>query len=234
MLQGMNGPLPIQKRYGANLPHWTREGGIYAVTFRLGDSLPAGVLEQYVSEREEIVRRANAMQRPLAVYELGRLRELHSDRIEQFLDQGQGECIFRSHQCARIARDAIVHFDGERYVLFAWCIMPNHVHAVLRPRCEHSLSSVLHSWKSFSSKAIGKLLNREGTLWQEESYDHLVRDVQDFAHAVRYVVENPLNAGLRNWPWVGGNVAELLLQNADVNWPELWWAQNAKGAPKKE
>ena len=117
----------------------------------------------------------------------------------------------------RIAREvsnALLHFEGLRYNLAAWCVMPNHVHALVRPFAEmantggtpvpHSeLQGILHSWKSFTAKEANKLLRRSGDFWQAEYYDHLIRDEADFLHAVRYVLNNPIKAGLERWKWVG-------------------------------
>ena len=200
----------IVRRHGANLPHWTREGATYSVTFRLSDSLPADVVHRWVLERDVIVRRAAAAARPLSVVELRRLDELHSERVEGFLDAGSGECYMRQPRIASIVEDAMRHFDRHRYDLLAWCVMPNHVHAVLRPRSGFGLSSILHSWKSFSASEANKVLGRSGTFWQPESYDHLIRDSDDFGHAVRYVLDNPAKAGLSGWRWVGYRAGDAL------------------------
>jgi REP element-mobilizing transposase RayT len=88
-------------------------------------------------------------------------------------------------------------FDGERYALEAFVVMPNHVHVLVTPREEHGLSEILHSWKSYSAKEINKLVSRGGMLWQKESYDHLVRSEEQFAHYRRYIRENPIKARLR-------------------------------------
>lgn len=191
----------IRIRRGAYLPHWTREGGVYSVTFRLADSLPASVLRAIVREREGILRRAAAMGRDLSVYERRRLDRLHSERIERYLDAGYGACYLRDPRVASLVRDAIVHFEGERYRLAAWCIMPNHVHVVLRPEPGHALSAVLHSWKSFTAARANQLLGRSGAFWQPESYDHLVRDEEELHRTVEYVRANPRAAGLVDWPW---------------------------------
>jgi hypothetical protein len=66
----------------------------------------------------------------------------------------------------------------------------------------HALPSVLHSWKSFTAKAANRLLGRTGDFWQTEYYDHLIRDEADYAHALHYLLENPVVAGLSDWPWV--------------------------------
>ena len=104
---------------------------------------------------------------------------------------------------ARIVPEALLHFDGQRYWLHAWSVMPNHVHVVMEPIADHKLSDILHSWKSFTAKAANKILRRKGEFWQPESYDHLIRDQEDFNHAVAYVLSNPIKAGLYDWKWVG-------------------------------
>ena len=109
----------------------------------------------------------------------------------------------RRAEVAEVVANALRHFDGKRYRLLAWCVMPNHVHAVLQPMGDHDLPAILHSWKSFTAHAINKLLGRSGPVWQSEYYDHLVRDQQDLIHHVAYVRENPVVAGLRGWKWVG-------------------------------
>jgi REP element-mobilizing transposase RayT len=83
------------------------------------------------------------------------------------------------------------------------CVMPNHVHAVLRPNSPHTLKQTLQSWKSFTSKVIGGVLQRRGPLWQPEYYDHIVRDLNDLDRTLRYVLTNPVSAGLNDWPWFG-------------------------------
>jgi len=81
--------------------------------------------------------------------------------------------------------------------------MPNHVHAVVRPLDGFKLHDILHSWKSFMSKEVNKLVGRAGNLWQAESWDHVVRDEDDFYRCVQYTLANPRQAGLREWRWVG-------------------------------
>jgi REP element-mobilizing transposase RayT len=193
----------IQKRYGAYLPHWTRDGAWYAVTFRLWDSIPKPILDFWRNERENIIKTAKQMNRLFGRHELERLNYLYSEKIECYLDRGAGSCYMKDNRIAKLVADAVTHFESQRYDLAAWCVMPNHVHAVLNPRTSHKLSEILHSWKSFTAKEANKLLKRQGSFWQTEPYDHLIRDRADFLHAVRYVLANPRKANLSNWPWVG-------------------------------
>jgi Rad3-related DNA helicase/REP element-mobilizing transposase RayT len=191
----------LSKREGANLPHWTRTGGIYAVTFRLADSLPAGAVQALAVEREAIRARELQQERSLTAVELVRLHKLHEAKVDQLLDRAEGECLLARPEIGALVADAIRYFDAERYQLLAWCLMPNHVHAVLRPFEGHDLPSILHSWKSFTSHAINKAMRRIGPVWQEESYDHLVRDEGDLRHCVNYAWSNPENAGMDKWDW---------------------------------
>jgi menaquinone-specific isochorismate synthase len=193
----------ITIRQGAHLPHWTRDGSIYAVTFRLADSLPAHVVEAWKAERAAIEIRVSQPDRPLARPERERLLRLQSEKIEALLDAGKGACHLRRPEIAALMRRTLEHFDGERYELYEWCVMPNHVHAIVRPFAGHTLDQIIHSWKSFSVREANRLLERTGEFWQAEYYDHLIRDEADYVHAVDYVRRNPEKAGLKYWPWIG-------------------------------
>jgi len=191
----------IHRRKGHNLPHWTKQGATYAVTFRLADSLPSHVLHTWKQEREDIVRQAMEQGRSLTIHEERELYRLHTSRIEAFLDSGQGACHLSKTEIASLVHEALRHFDGRRYDLIAWCIMPNHVHVVVHPFEDYDLAGILHSWKSFTAKQVNTLLGETGTFWQEEYYDHLIRDEEDFKNQVNYVLENPEKADLQDWPW---------------------------------
>ncbi len=190
-------------RQGAYLPHWTQEHATYAVTFRLADSLPADLLRAWQEERRDIVKRAEQQGRSLSAHEEERLAKLYSEKIEAYLDAGHGKCWLRDERIAAVVRDALFHFSGERYDLAVWCIMPNHVHAVVQPKGDHELSRIIQSWKSFSGSAANKLLGRTGAFWQAESFDHLIRDEADLGNQIAYVLRNPEKAHLGGWPWRG-------------------------------
>jgi Rad3-related DNA helicase/REP element-mobilizing transposase RayT len=205
----------VRRRQGAYLPHWTMDAAAYAVTFRLADSLPPDVLQAWVCDRDAILD--NARKRPLTDHERAELDRLHSERVEQCLDSGVGECFLRQDAVAQIVADALAHFDGERYRLIAWCIMPNHVHVIVQPMEGEDLPDILHSWKSYSSLRANRALGRRGTFWQAEYYDHLIRDDGDLRHVVQYALFNPEKAGIADWRWRGSNdeaLGELLNASA--------------------
>ena len=193
----------IKIRQGARLPHWTREGATYAVTFRLDDSLPKAVVEAWKFERQDIIQTATQQGRGLTGHEGKRLDKLFSEKVGKYLDEGQGKCRLREDRIAGVVAGALEFFDGTRYRLLAWCVMPNHVHAVLQPMPGHDLPEILHSWKSYTAKEINQMLGVKGQLWEAEYYDHLIRDERDFEAQIEYVLANPMKAGLREWKWVG-------------------------------
>ena len=201
----------IDRAKGTHLPHWTQDGGVYAVNFRLADSLPQAALNDYLRERSELEQmlsdekaRLDKNEESSVVASLAhKLSELYESTIGRHLDAGHGECHLRDERIASVLIGALRHFDGDRYRLLAWCVMPNHVHLVIQPLGDHALDEILHSIQSYTANAANKLLGRSGTFWQKESYDHLIRDGEDYRNQIRYVLENPEKAGLVEWPWRG-------------------------------
>ena len=97
---------------------------------------------------------------------------------------------------ARVVESALLHFQGRRYGLHAWCVMPDHVHVLVTPFHGYGLERILHSWKSFTANEINRMLHRSGTVWQRESFDHLVRSPEAFERFLAYIEANPVTAGL--------------------------------------
>jgi putative transposase len=110
------------------LPHFDSPETVQFVTFRLADSLPAAVVKA-LGHREDNVH-----------------------RIERELDIGLGACWLGKPEIASLVQDALLHFDGERYRVIAWCLMPNHVHVVIDILDGQSLTGIVRSWKSFTAR----------------------------------------------------------------------------------
>jgi REP element-mobilizing transposase RayT len=189
-------------RTRGRLPHWETEEATYFVTFRLFDSLPRPAVQAYEFERRDILERARQAKRELSQWEHRRLKQIFAQKIDRFLNTGRGACYLREPRVAGTVAEAFRHFDGKRYRLIAWCIMPNHVHVVFGVLPSHELAEIVHSWKSFTAQQANRLLGRTGEFWQREYYDHLVRDSAELKRVISYVVENPRKSGLNNWPWV--------------------------------
>ena len=184
---------PIAKT-GRHLPHWQQAGGTYFVTLRLADSIPNDKLIQWQIElREWLLRHPE----PRTAEQNKEYAELFAERFHWWLDDGMGECGLRQPKNSEIVEEALRFFDGQRYWLGHFVVMPNHVHVLVRPLGEHTLSEILHSWKSFTAKKINAALGRGGQVWQDESFDCIVRDEVALEKFSAYVQENPGREKLR-------------------------------------
>ncbi len=183
------------------LPHVKREGAAYFVTFRLVDSLPKEVLLRFEHEHAEALR--SALTNGESTEEIH--RELRR-QIERYLDTGAGECHLRRPEIADMVADALRHFHGEQYQLDDWVVMPNHVHSILWPRPNFTLSEILKSRKRHIARQANLILGRTGeTFWQRESYDHWIRNEAEQERIRRYIRGNPVAAKLcarpEDWKW---------------------------------
>ncbi|HEX7829369.1 MAG TPA: transposase [Thermoanaerobaculia bacterium] len=172
------------------LPHWIVNEAVYFVTFSLKDALPAHVIRELFEERQRLQRGVTDSTRRA---HLDRALQLRADSE---LDAGRGSCVLAQH--ANLVADALKHFDGTRYDLHAWCVMPNHVHAMFYVERGEDVAAILHSWKSYTAHRIGL-----GPIWQREYFDRIVRGDREFETTRGYVRANPEKARLVDWPWVG-------------------------------
>lgn len=164
------------------LPHFDDGPVPQMITFRLEDSFPTSCLLEW---EDELV----AMEPSLAERERRR-------RIEEYIDKGLGSAWLARSDVADILQKSLLFFDGDRYKMHAWTVMPNHVHALLTPISDNGISEIAHSWKSFTANRANKLLGRTGPFWQIEYFDRFIRDAHHFAAALEYIENNPVKAGL--------------------------------------
>ena len=174
----------------ANLPHWSKDRIATFVTFRLADSLPQERLDQLRAEKTAWLA---AHPQPWTEVVADEFHRRFGDALLSELDAGHGSCVLRREDCRRIVEDSIWHFAGERYALYAYVVMPNHVHVLLMPLNSWSVSKSVEAIKRFTAHQINAALGREGALWQKESYDTLVRNARQFKAIIRYIRENDLN-----------------------------------------
>ena len=188
----------IQKRR-RNLPQWEQQRVTYFVTFRLADAVPQSVLQRW---KEELETWQKFHPEPWNAVTKYQYQKRFQDDREQWLDQGHGECLLKNAEVSAIVVDSLRHFEGRRYVLDAFVVMPNHIHVLVQPAKDESLSDILHSWKSLSAKEINRSLGRTDPVWQEESYDRIVRDLEALAYYRDYISRNPENAKLRKGEFI--------------------------------
>jgi putative transposase len=199
--------------YKNRLPHIAPVGASFFVTFRLADSLPQQIvaeIKQTLAEKERSLR----IQFPKDWYELLRIeRKRMFGKYEQQLDANPyGECLLKNTAAAERTAEKLREFDGQYYDLWAYCIMPNHVHVLFDfsrqlmdeqnlpspdiPEEYKQLDYVMMRIKGGSSYAINYALGRKGTLWAKDSFDHYVRNEPEWFRILNYILHNPVKARL--------------------------------------
>ena len=168
------------------------------ITWRLFDSLPADIVARM---KAELLLLRSAPDTPETAARYVELRK----SVDRFEDAGHGACWLADPSIARIVSDNLLHFNGIRYRLLSFCIMPNHVHVLIEVADGWSLSRILHGWRSFTANEANKLLGRTGRFWMEEYFDRYIRDERHFLNVQSYIRMNPVKAGLvadpAAWPW---------------------------------
>lgn len=193
-----NPPEPKGWHSRGYLPHLDATQLTQFVTFRLADSVPKMLIECWKQELETDTQYTTQSERAAALQE----------SVEQYADAGHGACHLQVPAIAQIVQKALRHFDGARYRLLAWCVMPNHVHVLLElAENGHSLPAIVHSWKSYTARQINKKLDRTGRLWMPDYFDRYIRDQAHLDACIHYIRQNPVKAGLvaaaEDWPWSG-------------------------------
>ncbi|QEG02152.1 Transposase IS200 like protein [Stieleria maiorica] len=117
------------------------------------------------------------------------------------MDEGYGECYLRDEAHVKLMSDSLLHFQQQRYFTSCYCIMPNHCHLVVKPSEGFELEGILNSWKGYVGFQINKQLDRHGVVWADESYDRIIRDEEHLFRVVRYIGNNPRQAGLPSSQW---------------------------------
>jgi REP element-mobilizing transposase RayT len=211
------------------LPHLYKEGGTYFVTFRLWDAVVPkeerqNAAETAAAQSETFVVQASRLQPSLQKDPKARAAGTAAPQQKpNTSQQGQtqktreeiaaesepplrlGSCLLAEPRIAEMVQNSVKHFHGRRYYLHAWCVMGNHLHVVYTAMGEHAPHDIHHSWKSYTAHQANTILNRTGTFWESEGFDHLVRSIEDLEWFIEYVENNPVAAGLcrskEDWRW---------------------------------
>lgn len=189
MQKAQNGSEPITATktsatkgwsYRGYLPHFDNGERIQFITFRLYDSVPEHVIEQWKNELNWRESLAADSKETIELYK----------RIELYADAGYGQCFLKDKRIFQLIENTLLHFDQQRYELYEWKIMPNHVHLLCKIYPAWNLENILHSWKSYTSHQANKILNRTGQFWMEDYYDRYIRDKTHFINTVKYIQNN--------------------------------------------
>ncbi|MBI5352771.1 MAG: transposase [Chloroflexi bacterium] len=208
--------------YHRHLPHWQPTGATFFVTFRLKGTLPVEVMKALKEEQEREKKDAMKLIAEEQIKQNYVIERRYFGRWDNLLDAaGFGPRWLTRPEIAEVLKEALFYRDGCEYDLFAFSIMSNHVHVVFSPldqsgslNCQHlslqessckPLDKIMQSLKRHTARRSNIILGREGAFWQDESYDHVIRNNGEFERIVSYVLENPVKAGLvskwEDWPW---------------------------------
>ena len=204
-LRFLNGEAPID-RTRRHLPHWQQDGKCYFVTFRLADSLPVSLLRQWTTERDQWL---HDHPKPWSAETEAEYHRLFSGAIDRWLDQGMGSCLLREPAHSSVVANAFHHFDGTRYTLHTFVVIPNHVHLLLSLGENAVLADTIATWKRFSATAINNAAGRSGAFWMDDHFDRIIRNWDHFIAVARYIRNNPRkgklpasSSVLHSAPWV--------------------------------
>ena len=220
--------------YRRNLPHIQPPGATFFVTFHLAGSLPQNVLRQWrvkksqlEAEKLRVLKLQNGADLAIVEHRIFKQKREWFQKIEKTLDDAQsGPVWLKDNRIAKEVADSLHYLDGKVYHLDAYCIMANHVHVVFTPLpiqssgvaqtvrlptaqtkslCYNTLPSIMQSLKGYTARKANQHLGRSGAFWQHESYDHCVRNPNEWQRTIKYVLNNPVKAGLvdawEKWQW---------------------------------
>ncbi len=203
-------PEGLVTKSRGHLPHWDQQVATYFITWRTADSLPKPVWETWRAERDSWLRAHDID--PTNPHWRADMENLSAETRQDFrrfsklleteLDQGHGECPLKHPEFSKIVAASLHHFDGDRYQLGDFIVMPNHVHLVVGGLARGTMLKQVESWKKWTSLEINRALGRKGRFWQDESFDHLVRNGDSFQKYRRYIRENPVKARLRHGEFI--------------------------------
>jgi REP element-mobilizing transposase RayT len=197
------------------LPHIDVDGKPYFISGCLDGSIPAAGLKRIYQFRKELDARPTPTDMPVAKWTTTK-NKLVFKLVDELLD---GDCPvthFNDQRLAKIVANAFLNFADQRYKLFAFVVMPSHHHWLFlpddawsqelaisergKPRPRTPREAISHSIQSFTANKCNRVLQQTGTFWQDETYDHYVRDEEELLRIIHYIEMNPVKAGLVDTP----------------------------------
>ena len=183
-------------------PHWSQAGAIVFITFRTDDSIPRDVLRRWEREKAEWIRQRgfkghwSHVVPNMSDKEQRQFQKRFHRCQEDFLDTCHGRCVLRQPELSQIVANSLLHFDGVRYRMGDFVVMPNHVHLLAAFATADTMKQQCDSWLHYTAVHINRQLSEKGKFWQQEPFDHLVRSIEQFDYLRRYISENPRKANL--------------------------------------
>jgi len=191
--------------HGHFRPHWSQAGAVVFITFRTHDSIPRAVLKRWEREKQDWLRARghdaakhwSAVLPTLSGSDRADFHKHFNRCREDFLDTCHGRCLLRRPELARIVADSLLHFDGERYRMGDFVVMPTHVHLLAAFAAPEAMKQQCDSWLHFTARQINRAIGEKGKFWQQEPFDHLVRSTDQYEYLREYIADNPRKARLK-------------------------------------
>ena len=222
-------PHPYKQFYRRKLPHIHPPNATLFVTFRLAGTIPKNILHQWKEERvwlqNEVARMSRMEDDRIFDVDQQRTRLLDFQRrwfvkFEEILHKEEtGPVWMKDPRIADLIQESLHYRDGKVFRLDSYSIMSNHVHTVFKPflndqslhvvagsdplmyeTADPTLAVIMKSLKGYTAHEANRILNRRGTFWEAESYDHFIRTDAEYERVIKYVLNNPVKARLvKNW-----------------------------------
>jgi len=198
--------------YKRKLPHWQPEGAEYFITMRLHGSLPQTAIGKLRTLRKQLNKKSSVNVNANKTEKLERYiqRKIFKKYEDQLDNAAAGPTWLRKKEVANLIEESIHYRNGKFYDLYAYCIMPNHLHIAYKHLIQkegkkNPVTDIMRNFKRYTARECNRLLNRTGSFWQAESYDRVIRDWEELEKTIIYILNNPVKTGLvkswENWPY---------------------------------
>ena len=197
--------MKYKQFYRRNLPHIQPEDAVLFVTYRLFFELPVGYHKKIRTMKLKFSKMIKLLDKRKKESEKYEFEKKLFDFKDNFIGKFKNSPFWlKNKNIAKIVKDSLFWGAEKRYDLFAFCIMPNHVHIVIRPLSKNKepfpLQQIMYDHKHFTAIEANKILKRKGHFWQDEHYDHYIRNEKEFFNILNYLYMNPVKANLVEEP----------------------------------
>ncbi len=192
-------------------PHYQMIGGIFSVTIRTHDSIPAATIKKLTDRKRQVIQEIEADKLPgkrARKKDIEWRYYLHLEKLTHA--RRTQEHLFNNPAAAQAVLGRVKAYAGVYYELVAYALLSNHLHLLLdfSIQCPNdwdfvslipgyrNLASVIGKIKGGAASDVNKAIGRKGKLWAPGYYDRYIRDQRHFMYEFWYILRNAENAGL--------------------------------------
>lgn len=200
--------MKIKGFYRRIFPHFQLDNKYYFVTSRLINSIPEFLIKELklkFKQDESIL--INSFSGEIYKEKRYLLLKKYFGYYDDYLNRSLSQVNYLSDErIASVIMDSFRFLNGKAFDMISFCIMPNHFHFLAKiEKLSKPFFRIMQSLKRHTSRQSNIILNRTGAFWEEESYDHIVRDDTELLKIMNYILQDPVRAGLvknaMDWKW---------------------------------